>query len=80
MSRPGKKKITEAVLKQAYEMFGDPAVTIEQFKEFAVMQIESAQIPNPGVLNAIRTAKTKDQIVFKFSNFAMKGHGYGVMT
>ena len=52
---------------------------LESFREYCKVIVSKAKIPNHELLHRMDQMRTKDQLVQSTSNFAMKGHGMGVI-
>lgn len=69
-------KIKEADLLDLYKHYSED--TVEQFRTHCRTLIENARAPNPQILRSLDNMG-KDQLLKTVNNFAMKGHGLGVL-
>jgi hypothetical protein len=67
-------------LLKAYEIYNNKDIATGNFKLFCIKLISESRVPNERILRELKTSHlSRDQVLFKISNFAMKGHGYGVL-
>lgn len=69
--------ISEADLKRVYGAYKSDMM-LEEFRSICHKLVTDSNQPNESVLNQITTGDRKT-ILQSFSNFAMKGHGFGVL-
>ena len=69
-------KIKEVDLVEFYQHYYND--TLEQFRERCRELITNARAPNPQILRQL-DRMSKDQLLKTVNNFAMKGHGFGVI-
>jgi hypothetical protein len=72
--------IKEKDLLKVYEIYNNRDIATGNFKLFCIKLITESRVPNEHILRELKSDRlSRDQVLFKISNFAMKGHGYGVL-
>ena len=72
--------IKENDLLNVYEIYNNKDIDTDDFKLLCTKLITESRVPNEHILRELKSDRlSRDQVLFKISNFAMKGHGYGVL-
>jgi len=72
--------IKEKDLLRVYEIYNNKNISAESFKLYCIKLILESRVPNEGIIRELKTDRpSREQILYKINNFAMKGHGYGVL-
>ena len=74
--KPSRNKIKSSDLIELYDKYH--TTTLEEFRSYCRNLIVNSRMPNKDLIEKIDTM-SKDDLLKATNNFAMKGHGYGVI-